>query len=84
MVLFTTVSPVPSRTHHNHRHHKQNVSYRVQWLTSVISPTQEAEIQRIRVQGQPRQKVSETPPNPISTNMLGVVVHTCHPSTQER
>jgi hypothetical protein len=33
----------------------------VQWLTSVILVTQEAEIGRITVQGQPVQKVSKTP-----------------------
>jgi hypothetical protein len=32
-----------------------------QWLTHVISATQEAEIEWIMVQGQPREKVSETP-----------------------
>jgi hypothetical protein len=32
----------------------------VQWLTPIILPTQEVEIRRIVIQGQPRQKVSKT------------------------
>jgi hypothetical protein len=49
-----------------------------QWLMTVISATQEAEIGRTTVQGQLRQKVCETP---ISTNKnLGVVTHASHPS----
>jgi hypothetical protein len=32
----------------------------VQWLTSIIPATQETEIRRIRVVGQPKQKVRET------------------------
>jgi hypothetical protein len=43
---------------------------------SVILATWEAEIRRIVIQGQPRQKVSETP---SLQKMLNVVVHTCHP-----
>jgi hypothetical protein len=43
----------------------------------VISVTQEAEIRRIEVQGQPGQKVSEFP---ISTNMTSMMVHTYNPS----
>jgi hypothetical protein len=43
------------------------------WLMPFIP----AEIGRIKVQGQPRQKVSETS---ISTSKLGVVVHICNPS----
>jgi hypothetical protein len=34
----------------------------VQWLTSAILTTQEAEIRRITAQGQLRQRVQETPP----------------------
>jgi hypothetical protein len=37
----------------------QNVG--VQWLTAVIPATQEAEIRRITIQDQLRQKVTETP-----------------------
>jgi hypothetical protein len=45
--------------------------------TPVIPVTQEVKIRRIQVQGQPRQKVSKTPP-PISANKAGMVVCTCH------
>jgi hypothetical protein len=37
----------------------------VQWLKSVIQATQEEDTRRIMVQGQPRQKVSETPSQPV-------------------
>jgi hypothetical protein len=49
----------------------------VQWLIPVIPTTQEAEIGRITVQGQPRQKVSETP---IPIKKSGVVLGACNPS----
>jgi hypothetical protein len=49
----------------------------VQWLTSLIPTTQEAEIGRTAVQSQPRQKVSR---GPISANKVGVVVHVFNPS----
>jgi hypothetical protein len=52
---------------------KQNVG-QVQCLQPIILATWEAEIGRIIVGGQPRQKVNETP------SQLGTVVHTCHPS----
>jgi hypothetical protein len=39
-----------------------------QWLTSIILATQEIEIRKLTVQGQPRQKVSEI-----------LVAYTCHP-----
>jgi hypothetical protein len=39
-----------------------------------IQATLETEIRRIRVQGQPKQKGSQ---NNISTNKLGMVIHTC-------
>jgi hypothetical protein len=44
----------------------------IQWLTSVIPATEEVAIRKIKVWGQTRQKVSETP---ISTNKPGVVAH---------
>jgi hypothetical protein len=37
-----------------------------QLLMAIILATQEAEIGRFMVQGQPRQKVSKTPPQPTS------------------
>jgi hypothetical protein len=45
-------------------------------LITIITATWEAEIQRIEVPGQSRQKVRK---NPISVKNLGKVVHTCHP-----
>jgi hypothetical protein len=48
-----------------------------QWLTLIILAAQEAEIQRLSVQGEPREKPIETP---ISIDKLGVVVYVCHPS----
>jgi hypothetical protein len=39
---------------------KLKIQVRCQWLTPVISATQEAEIRRIEVQSQPRQIVQET------------------------
>jgi hypothetical protein len=46
----------------------------VQWLKPVILASQEAEIRRIKIRGQPRQK-HETSLN----QWLGTVVHTCYP-----
>jgi hypothetical protein len=40
---------------------------RRQWLTPVILATWEAEIRRIMVRGQPRQKVGKTPSQPIKS-----------------
>jgi hypothetical protein len=50
---------------------KMSVLGRALWLMPIIPATLEAEIGRTAVQGQPGQKVSETP-NTISTNKLGV------------
>jgi hypothetical protein len=50
------------------------------WFTTVIPATPKVEIERIVVQGQPRQKASKTP---ISTNKLSVVVCTVIPAIQE-
>jgi hypothetical protein len=47
---------------------------------TVIPATQKAVTGRIAVQGQHRQKVSETP---SQQNMLGMVVHAYHPSYEE-
>jgi hypothetical protein len=44
---------------------------------SVIPTTWEAEIRRIRVWGQPKQKFRETP---IPTNKLSIMVRDCNPS----
>jgi hypothetical protein len=49
------------------------------WLMPVIPETQEEEIRRIGVQGQPRQKAR--PPSQI--NKLSMVVHTCSISYRE-
>jgi hypothetical protein len=38
----------------------------VQWLTLVIPTTQEAELWKSEVKGQPQQKVSEIPPQQTS------------------
>jgi hypothetical protein len=43
----------------------------------VIPATQEEEIRRLTVAGQPRQKVYKIP---MSTNKIGVVGHACNPS----
>jgi hypothetical protein len=45
----------------------------VLWLPPEIPATQEAEMGKITVQGQPVQKVQETP---MSTNKLGVMAGT--------
>jgi hypothetical protein len=50
------------------------------WHTSVLPATWEAEICRITIQGQDRQKTDETP---ISTNKLGMMIHAVIPATQE-
>jgi hypothetical protein len=44
---------------------KIGLSGQVQWLIPIILATQEAEIGRIVVQGQPRQKVHKAPSHPI-------------------
>jgi hypothetical protein len=46
-------------------HFKDENTTRAQWPMSIIPATQEAEI-RITVQGQPKQKVNETPSQPIT------------------
>jgi hypothetical protein len=46
-------------------------------LKPIILATQEVEIGRILVQGQPQQNVHETP---SQLQLLSVVVHACHPS----
>jgi hypothetical protein len=46
-------------------------------LMPVLPATQEAEIRRMKVLGQPRQKVSK---HPISIKNLGIVVHTYYTS----
>jgi hypothetical protein len=51
---------------------------RAWWLTPVILPTSKIEIKRIMVQGQPRQKVTETPKHKLS-----MVVQVCNPSYAE-
>jgi hypothetical protein len=58
------------------------------WVKNVLGgqawwlpATQEAEIQRTTVRGQPRQKSSE---NSISTNKPSIMVHTCDPSNLRR
>jgi hypothetical protein len=48
----------------------------VQWFMPIIPATQETEIERILVQGQPRQKVLKT----LSINKVGVVACACDPS----
>jgi hypothetical protein len=50
----------------------------VHWLRSIITAIPEVDIGRIAVQGQPGQKVGETPP--ISTNKQGVEIHIYNPS----
>jgi hypothetical protein len=57
-------------------HYKSNIQGWIRWLTPEISATQEAEIGRITIQGQPMPSVSKTP---ISTKKLGVVEHALHP-----
>jgi hypothetical protein len=50
----------------------------VWWLKPVIPATQDAEIRRIEVQGQPGQKVHETPSKPMAGRLGNSGVH--HPS----
>jgi hypothetical protein len=50
----------------------------MQWLTSVILVTQEAEIRKLVIQGQPQQKPCKTLNS--TTTKLGMVEHICHPS----
>jgi hypothetical protein len=47
------------------------------WYTPVIPATQETEMRRTEVQGQPGQKFNETP---ISKNKLGKIDHTYNSS----
>jgi hypothetical protein len=56
---------------------KKTLKSRVWWLMPIIPAIWEGEIRRIMVQGQPGQKVSETP---ISTNKLAMVVCICNPN----
>jgi hypothetical protein len=51
------------------------------WLTPAILATQEAEIKRVVVLGQPRQKVHKIPSQLIKKQ--GAVVHAFHPSYKE-
>jgi hypothetical protein len=46
----------------------------VWWKRTVIPTTQEAEIRRIMVQGQPEKNISKTP---ISTNKPDTAAHIC-------
>jgi hypothetical protein len=48
------------------------------WLVHITPATWVALIRRITVQGQPIQKVSETPP--ISIDKLGMTAQACDPS----
>jgi hypothetical protein len=48
-----------------------------QWFKPTILAVWEAKMERFMIQGQPQQKVSETP---MSTNKLGTMMHACHPS----
>jgi hypothetical protein len=50
------------------------------WLPTVIPATHKTEIRKIVVQNQLKQKVSKIP---ISTNKLGIMVPSCHPSRTE-
>jgi hypothetical protein len=45
---------------------KMSLKARHQWVTSLILATWEAEMERIEVGGQPRQKVLETPSQPMA------------------
>jgi hypothetical protein len=54
-------SSISSITHHTHIHLYSSREGWTQWLMPAIPATQEVEIRRIVVLGQPRQKVSETP-----------------------
>jgi hypothetical protein len=57
--------------------HLKYTSHLAWWYTSIIPVTQEVEIRRVMVQGQPRRKVTKTLP---ATSKLGMVVHACDPS----
>jgi hypothetical protein len=50
------------------------------WLMCVISPTQEAEIQKIVVQGQLWPNIKHDPISTATTKMLAKAAHTCHSS----
>jgi hypothetical protein len=50
-----------------------------QWFIPIILATLEAEIRRIIVSGQLRQKSSD-----LNGKKLGTVAHTCHPSEFEK
>jgi hypothetical protein len=55
----------------------------IDWLwvhTPDIPATWEVDIRRIKVPGQPKQKVSK---NPISANKLAVVMSTCNPDRRK-
>jgi hypothetical protein len=54
---------------------KRYTKGQVQWLMPINLDTQEVEIRRITVQGQPRQKVHKIPPQ---QKTLDMVVHSCH------
>jgi hypothetical protein len=44
---------------------KKDILSQVKWVMSVIQATQDVELGKITVLGQPRQKVDETPSQPI-------------------
>jgi hypothetical protein len=47
-------------------HKRSKFKVKNKWLKPIILPTLEAEIKRIKVQGQPRQKVLGTPSEPMA------------------
>jgi hypothetical protein len=54
----------------------KNYSFWVWWCTPIIPFTEEVEIGRMRVQGQPRQKLAD----PISTSKAVLVLYNCSSS----
>jgi hypothetical protein len=54
---------------------KRGAGGQAQWLSLIIPATQEAEVKRIMVQGQPRQKLIKTPSQSISS--AGMVARAC-------